>query len=88
MKKGTFKIHLVDLTFEVSSKRKNQSSRVHLCNKRKCISLVDYFLLREVFHNQTIFVMLNSIVEGKFGSINHRRLTTFFLGGLGTKSQV
>lgn len=52
MKKGSFNIHLVDLPSEVS-KGKNQSDRVHLCDKSKGLSVVDAFLLREAFCNQT-----------------------------------
>ena len=70
MKKGTLNIHLVDLPSEASSKGKNPSNIVYLGKMEKGLSVVDAFLLREIFHNQTSLMMLNRTFTGKFGSIN------------------
>ena len=70
MEKGTFDIHLVDFPSEVSSKGKNQSNEVHLCNRGKGLSVVDSFLLREAFRDQMSLVMLKRTIQGKFGLIN------------------
>lgn len=70
MKKGTLNIYLVDLPSEANSKGNNQSNRVHFYNRVKALSVVDVFLLREAFHNQTRLMMLNSTFKGKFGLTN------------------
>ena len=68
--KGTFSIHLLDFPSEGRNKGNNHLKRVHLCNRSKGISVVDAFLLRESFHDQTSFVMLNNMIKGKFGPID------------------
>ena len=69
MEEETFNIHLVDFPSKESNKGKDQSNIVHLCNRIKCLNVVNAFLLRESFHNQTSFVMLNSTIGGEFGLI-------------------
>ena len=80
MNKGTFNIHLVFFSYEVRSKGKDQWNRVHIWKRNKGFSVVDAFLLRESFHNQTRFVMLNSTFRGKYDSIKPLTFNNILFG--------